>query len=168
MASVPEIGQNCELHVHTYAREDRLSLFGFATAAEKRLFRLLISVPRVGPANAIAVLGGFPVAELVECIVSGDHGKLTRIPGIGRKTADQIVLTLADKLGGEDGFATAGATEGVSAGADSEAVGSARAVLVSLGWKPKLVDKALGELELAPDSTLDVIVRATLAKLMER
>jgi Holliday junction DNA helicase RuvA len=167
MASVPEVGQACELHVHTYPREDKLDLYGFGSAEEKRLFRMLISVPKVGPSNARAVLGGFPVTELVECLVQGDHAKLTKIPGIGKKTAEQIVLTLRDKMGPMlelVGTTTAEPTPEVEEGV----LGEAKAVLVSLGWKPKPVDKALSELEVEPSASLDEVVRATLARLMER
>lgn len=177
LAGVPEEGKEVELFVHTNVREDAIQLFGFADTWEKQLFRMLTSVPKVGPKNAIAVLGGFPVRELVECIAARDSGKLVKIPGIGAKSAEQIVLTLHDKMAGvldlmrlEKGQApvqTTLPTEPVEFGLE------ARDVLLSLGWKAKAVEKALREVgdELGDEggtTNLDAIVRATLAKLMER
>ncbi|MFV8755409.1 Holliday junction branch migration protein RuvA [Nannocystaceae bacterium ST9] len=177
LAGVPDVGEAVELFVHTNVREDAIQLFGFADQWEKQLFRMLTSVPKVGPKNAVAVLGGFPVRELVECIAARDSGKLVKIPGIGAKTAEQIVLTLHDKMAGvlelmrvEKGQApvqTELPAEPVEFGVE------ARDVLVSLGWKAKAVEKALREVgdelgESGATTNLDAIVRATLAKLMER
>lgn len=177
LAGVPEEGREVALHVHTNVREDAIQLFGFADAWEKQLFRMLTSVPKVGPKNAIAVLGGFPVRELVECIAARESAKLVKIPGIGGKTAEQIVLTLHDKMpavmelmriaGGQAPVQTELPSEPAEFGVE------ARDVLVSLGWKLKAVEKALREVgdELGDEgrtANLDAIVRATLAKLMER
>jgi Holliday junction DNA helicase RuvA len=182
LASVPEEGQTVELWIHTNVREDAIQLFGFADEREKQLFRMLTSVPKVGPKNALAVLGGFPAVELVECIASGDSTKLTKIPGIGKKTAEQIVLTLHEKavtllelIRVEAGTAPR-QTELPRETAEELVSGltiGARDVLITLGWKPKLVEKALESVvaelgEAAKQATLDVFVRAALAKLMER
>jgi Holliday junction DNA helicase RuvA len=177
LAGVPDEGREVTLHVHTNVREDAIQLFGFADAWEKQLFRMLTSVPKVGPKNAIAVLGGFPVRELVECIAGRESAKLVKIPGIGGKTAEQIVLTLHDKMptvlelmriaGGQAPVQTELPAEPAEFGVE------ARDVLVSLGWKLKAVEKALREVgdelgEAGRSTNLDAIVRATLAKLMER
>jgi Holliday junction DNA helicase RuvA len=168
MVGVPEVGERCTLHVHTHAREDQLTLFGFATVEEKRLFRLLTSVPKVGPRNALGVLGGFPVAELVECISDGDHPKLRKIPGIGPKTAEQITLTLGDKLGGLIDVGEGGGTPLVPRGPDEDLHEAAKTVLVSLGWKAKAVERVLSADEVPAGASLDEVVRATLARLMDR
>lgn len=178
LAGVPAEGEEVELWIHTNVRDDAIQLFGFADEHEKQLFRMLTSVPKVGPRNAVAVLGGFPVLELVECIAGKQSGKLVKIPGIGKKTAEQIVLTLGDKVltllevlraakGGEPTQ-----TE-LPAAAPEEFGAEARDVLISLGWKGKAVDKALAQVgeelgEEAVTTDLDALVRATLAKLMER
>lgn len=182
LASVPEQGETVELWVHTNVREDAIQLFGFADEREKQLFRMLTSVPKVGPKNALAVLGGLPAVELVECIAAGDSAKLTKIPGIGKKTAEQIVLTLGDKavsllelIRVESGAAPS-QTELPSEAADGLASGfatAARDVLISLGWKLKPVEKALASVidelgDEAEPANLDALVRAALAKLMER
>jgi holliday junction DNA helicase RuvA len=170
-AAVPEIGQRAELWVHTHVREDVLALFGFATVAEKRMFRLLTSVPQVGPRNAVAVLGGFPLEELLSAIAEGQRATLERIPGVGKRTAERILLDLKDKvepLREALGRGPAGTkpTEAPSDALREEAY----AVLTNLGWKPKPVEKAL-EAALAEDAspeTLDALVRRALATLMAR
>jgi Holliday junction DNA helicase RuvA len=175
LAGVPAEGEQVELFVHTNVREDAIQLFGFADEAEKRMFRMLTSVPKVGPRNAIAVLGGLPVLELVESIAAGDSQKLVKIPGIGKKTAEQIVLTLADKVLTVlehmqlERRSTPATPE--PAKPDSEREVAARELLLSLGWKPKPVEKALAQVveELAGEAdNLDTLVRAALAKLMEK
>ncbi|HVI02918.1 MAG TPA: Holliday junction branch migration protein RuvA [Enhygromyxa sp.] len=182
LASVPEEGDVVELWIHTNVREDAIQLFGFADEREKQLFRMLTSVPKVGPKNALAVLGGLPVLELVECIAGGESAKLTKIPGIGKKTAEQIVLTLGDKavtlleLMRVESGGVPQQTELPSETAEELATGfaiAARDVLISLGWKPKPVEKALASVVVelgdeAEDANLDALVRAALAKLMER
>lgn len=178
LAGVPEEGQAVALHVHTNVREDAIQLFGFADAWEKQMFRMLTSVPKVGPKNAIAVLGGFPVRELAECIAAREAAKLVKIPGIGAKTAEQIVLTLHDKMPTmlelmrmAKGQAPGTPVQTSLPSEPSEFGSEAKDVLVSLGWKPKAVEKALREVgeELEDEgASLDAIVRLTLAKLMER
>src|SRR4051812_43670498 len=87
-----------ELWVHTHVREDALDLFGFASELERRVFRLLVSVPNVGPKTAIGVLGALPIADLSRAISARDLGRLGKVPGIGKKTAERLVVELADKL----------------------------------------------------------------------
>ena len=96
--ALPEQGATATLRIHTHVREDALLLFGFATPEEKTVFERLISVSGIGPKLAITVLSGLPTAELVAAIRSSDLPRLIRIPGIGKKTAERIVLELKDKL----------------------------------------------------------------------
>ncbi len=171
-AEVPEVGEPCSLWIHTHVREETLALFGFIKTEERRMFQLLTSVPQVGPKNAVAVLGGFPLLELLEAIGEGQRATLERIPGVGKRTAERIILDLKEKveplaqsLGREADTAQVELPKGDDA-LDDEA----RAVLVNLGWKPKVVDAALKkarESDPAPD-TLDTLVRQTLAALMAR
>jgi Holliday junction DNA helicase RuvA len=92
-------GEEVSLHTHTHVREDTLALFGFATRGEKDLFERLITVNGIGPRLAIVVLSGLPLSDLRSAIASGDAQLLTRVPGVGRKTAERIVLELREKLG---------------------------------------------------------------------
>jgi len=91
-------GDHVVLHVHTHVREDALELFGFASDAERRTFRLLIGVPNVGPKTALAVLSALPLPELSRAVRDANVARLTRVPGIGRKTAERLVLELKEKL----------------------------------------------------------------------
>lgn len=171
LAEVGDLDELCTLWIYTYVREDQLQLYGFASPAEKRLFLLLNSVPKVGPKHALAALGGFPFAELVDHLRQGRHDQLQKIPGIGKKTAEQILLSLGDKVGdlgvGETTIVSAPRTDGGSALQDE-----ARAVLVELGWRLKEVDTALARVVAGGwsdgDGALDDLVRRTLAQLMER
>jgi Holliday junction DNA helicase RuvA len=173
LASVPEIGEPCRLFIHTHVREDVLALFGFASTTERRAFRLLLSVPQVGPKLAIAVLGGFPLAQLLEGIATGARAQLERIPGVGKRTAERILLDLSDKveplqmeLRGQSGPSKPSDNAPKSGDALRD---DARAVLVNLGWKPKEVDAAIGKADdEGPHASLDALVRRALALLMAR
>jgi len=172
LAEVGDLDELCTLWIYTYVREDQLLLYGFASPMEKRLFLLLNGVPKVGPKHALAALGGFPFNELVDHLRQGRHDQLQKIPGIGKKTAEQILLSIGDKVNdlgspGEAVSAPAAArTDGGSAQQDE-----ARAVLVELGWRLKEVDTALARVVAAgwdEGGALDDLVRRTLAQLMER
>lgn len=95
---LPDAGQAIALRIHTHVREDALVLFGFGTPDEKAVFEKLISVSGIGPKLAITVLSGLPTAELVSAIRASDVQRLVRIPGVGKKTAERIVLELKEKL----------------------------------------------------------------------
>ncbi len=96
--ALPESGAEAQLHVHTHVREDALALFGFQSEHEKELFERLLTISGIGPRLAVSVLSGLPTADLVEAIRSGQVERLVRIPGVGRKTAERIVLELREKL----------------------------------------------------------------------
>jgi holliday junction DNA helicase RuvA len=97
-SSLPDAGSEVRLHIHTHVREDALVLFGFIAPADKALFEKLITVSGVGPKLAITTLGGLTAPDLAAAIKSGSLETLTRIPGVGKKTAERLVLELRDKL----------------------------------------------------------------------
>jgi Holliday junction DNA helicase RuvA len=132
-------GAEARLHVHTHVREDALLLFGFAERAEKRLFEKLLTISGIGPKLAITVLSGISAERLVGAIRAGDHATLTRIPGIGKKTAERVVLELKDKLEDMAGFVAA-ADAPVSLGGVADDVLSA---LVNLGYPRAIAQKAV-------------------------
>lgn len=157
-------GSEARLHVHTHVREDALQLFGFAELAEKRLFEKLLTISGVGPKLAITVLSGLSADRLIAAIRGGDHPTLTRIPGIGKKTAERIVLELKDKL---DALAVPGAAAetGVpSLGAVADDVLSA---LLNLGYQRpaavKAVETAAKDRGLAGD--FERLFRAAMASV---
>ena len=102
---LPDVKAEVRLRIHTQVREDAISLFGFFSIEEKLVFERLISVSGIGPKLAIAVLSGLPVDRLVAAIRGGDLNSLTKIPGVGKKTSERIVLELRDKLDGIAGAA---------------------------------------------------------------
>jgi Holliday junction DNA helicase RuvA len=103
--SLPAEGSAVSLRIYTHVREDALLLFGFATSEEKALFERLISVSGIGPKLAVTVLSGLPTPDLITAIRNADVQRLVRIPGVGKKTAERVVLELKDKLVGVEGGA---------------------------------------------------------------
>lgn len=169
MLAIPEMGETCTLWIHTNVREDALSLFGFAEPTERKAFRLLIGVPQVGPKLAVSVLGGFPLPDLLAAIEGDERSLLERIPGVGKRTAERILLDLRDKVGPlRDGLAPATAATSPAPTSGSPFADDARAVLVNLGWKAKDVDAALLKAQDDTPKSLDAMVRRALALLMSR
>jgi Holliday junction DNA helicase RuvA len=136
-SELPGAGAEVALHIHTHVREDALSLYGFLRLAEKKLFEKLLTVSGIGPKLAITILSGMAADEMVGAIRGGDVARLTRIPGIGKKTAERMVLELRDKLPAPVGVDEVSATQ---ASPVEEDVISA---LVNLGYQRTAAEKAL-------------------------
>ena len=136
-SELPATGSGVALHIHTHVREDALSLYGFLRLAEKQLFERLLTVSGIGPKLAITILSGMPVDEMVGAIRSGDLARLTRIPGIGKKTAERMVLELRDKLPG----AIPAAEPTVSQATPIEE--DVLSALVNLGYQRAAAEKAV-------------------------
>lgn len=130
---LPAVGESVALHTHLTIREDAHLLFGFATVQEKALFRELIKLSGVGPKLALAVLSGVSVEEFWSLVRSGDAVRLTKLPGIGKKTAERMLLELREKAGASDGPASLG---GSSSSQLATPLAEARSALESLGYKP--------------------------------
>ena len=113
-SSLGNVGDEAALQVHTHVREDALALFGFLTTTEKEIFEKLISVNGVGPRLAVTVLSGLPTADLLTAIRAGDVNTLIKIPGVGRKTGERIILELREKLGAVEGAAESGGPSAMS------------------------------------------------------
>ena len=136
-----EPGSDVALRVHTHVREDTLALYGFSTALELQVFERLIGISGIGPKLALAVLSGIDVADLVRAVQAGDVGRMTAIPGIGKKTAERIGLELKDKLPkGLIEEAAAGAGAGDRGGELRHDLLSA---LLNLGYHRPLAEKAV-------------------------
>lgn len=157
-SAIGEAGAALTLRIHTHVREDALLLFGFASTLEQALFERLIAVSGIGPKLALSVLSGLAPNELVQAISGSDVARLTSIPGIGRKTAERIVLELKDKVG-------PGTPAGVAAGPAGPREDLVSA-LINLGYhRPmaeKAVDRALAE---APDARFEQALRGALKAL---
>lgn len=150
---LPEVGQPLSVHTHLIVREDSQTLVAFASAAEKSLFRQLIKLSGVGPKSALTILSGIPVDEFWETVRAQDAAKLTRLPGIGKKTAERLVLELKDKAG--EHAATAR-----PAGDTGGAVAQAVSALVNLGYKPAEAQRLADAAYRAGDAAEQVIREA--------
>jgi holliday junction DNA helicase RuvA len=159
-SELPANGAEVALHIHTHVREDLIALYGFLRPAEKQLFEKLITVSGIGPKLAITILSGMAATELAGAIRGNDLARLTRIPGIGKKTAERMVLELRDKLP-----EVMGATSPVvpAMNATEEDVLSA---LVNLGYQRPLAEKALASaMKNGKSGSFDAMFREALAGL---
>jgi holliday junction DNA helicase RuvA len=143
LRSVPAKGRRSTLHAHLVARDDSLFLYGFANEEERDLFLQLISVSGVGPKVALAVLSGAPPRELLRAIATGDAKRFQAVPGVGKRTADRIIVELREKIADAlDEAALAAAAAG-----ENEPRILAREGLVNLGYSPAEAERLLGEVE---------------------
>jgi Holliday junction DNA helicase RuvA len=160
---LPEPPAETELAIHTHVREDALSLYGFRTAHEKLVFEKLISVSGIGPKLAVTILSGLEVSELVPAIRQNDVVKLTHIPGVGRKTAERMVVELRDKLGALDPAQVAEPPlPGLSA-VETDVLSA----LVNLGYARSVAEKAMQKVDGRPAMAFDGLLRATLQALVK-
>ncbi len=162
---LPDEGGTVSLNIYTHVKEDAINLYGFRTPAEKQLFQLLISVSGIGPKMGKDILSNIQEEELGQAIVRGDLARLSAIPGIGRKTAERLVLELKDKV--------------LKLGAGQPARGEGRpaplagvkddvaSALVNLGYKEAVVNKVLAELEIASDAPMEAVLKQALKLLMK-
>jgi holliday junction DNA helicase RuvA len=158
--SLGKLHEQVTLLIHTHVREDQLALYGFLTAREKQCFELLISTSGVGPNLALKILSGMSLEELVPAIRKGDLAQLVRIPGIGRKTAERIVVDLRDKLAAvEVGEPGKPATR-------TQLEADVASALVNLGYESRAVEKALEQARKSgADASFEELLRAALADL---
>ena len=162
-SALPDSGSEVALRVHTHVREDALALFGFLTAAEKALFEKLISVSGIGPSLAIKVLSGLATQTIIDAIRGGQVEQLVRIPGVGKKTAERMVLELKDKL---EGLGSGGALAGVSI-RHEPALGQLEqdvlSALLNLGCNRGSAEAAVRKAKAAePDSAFEPMFRKAL------
>ena len=158
--SIGDVGGDVTLRVHTHVREEQIALFGFLTALEQQIFERLISVNGIGPKVALAVLSGIAPGDLVASVQGNEPARLTTIPGIGRKTAERIVLELRDRLPAALPVTVDPVTPGSAVRADL------LSALVNLGYQRPLVEKAVGDvLKAQPSATFDEALRQALGRL---
>jgi holliday junction DNA helicase RuvA len=152
---VPRVGERATLHSHLIVRDDALLLYGFAAEEERDLFLLLIGVQGVGPKMALAVLSGGPPRELLAAVAGGDVARLQAVPGIGKRTAERIVVELREKVGAAPGDSPIT----VSRGDDPRHL--AREGLLGLGFSPQEADALLDG---APGDTAEALISHALAE----
>ncbi|HWF37374.1 MAG TPA: Holliday junction branch migration protein RuvA [Candidatus Acidoferrales bacterium] len=155
-ASLGTLHSETTVLIHTHVREDQISLYGFLTAREKQCFELLISASGVGPSLALKILSGMGIDELVPAIRKGDLLQLVRIPGVGRKTAERIVVELRDKLVVVD-VAEAGKPT-----TKSQLESDVASALVNLGYDARSVEKAIEKARAEGDGDFEALLRGSL------
>jgi Holliday junction DNA helicase RuvA len=161
---LPEEGGVAKLHIHTSVREDAIQLYGFRTGLEKSFFQLLISVSGIGPKMARDILSNIQPAPLAQALVQGDTHKLSTIPGIGKKTAERLVLELKDKAGKLD-LASAPAAEPREMPA-GDVMDDVLSALLNLGYKEPQVRKMLTVLDASGGATVEDLLKQALKILM--
>jgi Holliday junction DNA helicase RuvA len=173
LASLPPIGEQITLRVFTQARENEIVLYGFAGADERALFDLLVTVKNVGPSTAIGILsGGHAPRDIAELIAREEVAGLTRIKGVGKKTAEMLVVELHEKCemllltwtaSGPDGsLRQVAAPAGAPMPKRHPMLEEVAGALAQLGWRPVEADKAVAELEIPPGATLEGLLRQAL------
>ena len=165
MYAIGDPGAKVALRIHTHVREDALQLFGFATTLEQQLFEKLISVSGIGPKLGLSVLSGIEPEELVRAIRTGDVARLTRIPGVGKKTAERLVVELKDRLPQTDTVSP----DAPAAVPGDDVRDDLLSALVNLGYPRPSVEKTVDKVLLAADDrSFEPLLRATLKLLMGR
>lgn len=163
--ALPDIGERIIIHTHMVVREDAQLLYGFATESERALFRILIKINGVGPKLAITILSGIAAEDFIRCIHDNDSAALVRLPGIGKKTAERLIVELKDKVGTEDDASEASGSAGLSASSTIKSpIGDAVSALIALGYKPNDASKMVRSIETEGLNT-ENIIRQTLQGL---
>jgi Holliday junction DNA helicase RuvA len=155
-AALGALHSEATLLIHTHVREDQFNLFGFFSAREKQCFELLISASGVGPSLALKILSGMGVEELVPAIRKGDLAQLVRIPGVGKKTAERIVVELRDKLAAVD------VPEVGKPATRTQTESDVSSALVNLGYDQRSVDRAIEQARAAGGTDFEKLLRDSL------
>lgn len=145
LGGLPAPPEEVTLHVHTHVREDALSLFGFARGEDRTAFRTLLGISNVGPKLALAILGGMDARELATAVASQNKVRFTAIPGVGKRTAERLLLELKDKLGFVS-LATAAPNQPMGGGVvapDTGPLAHVAVLLVNTGFKPQEANRAV-------------------------
>lgn len=155
---LPNLGEVVTLHTHLVVREDAHLLFGFATQAERRLFRTLIKINGVGAKLALTILSGMNANEFIACVQDNDAAALVRLPGVGKKTAERLIVELRDKLKDElpDGVVLSSSSISADA-APSSPAGDAVSALIALGYKPQEASRMVRAVDSQGMGTEDII-----------
>ena len=160
LVSLPEIGANLALLTHFVVREDAQTLYGFISGRERELFRALIKVNGVGPKMALGILSGMTVDEFSTAVFSEDIGLLVKLPGVGKKTAERLVIEMRDIID------SVGLTSAIDSSNENKDVRlEAEGALISLGYKQQDVSKIMSKLDLKSVSTAEDIIRLALKSI---
>lgn len=156
-------GEEIRLHIHTHVREDAIMLFGFASTGERTLFRKLISLSGIGPKLALAIIGGLGPEELLQAVESGNLPVITGIPGVGKKTAERLVLELKGSVGQLQDSLGVAVQPGAKAGSGLQT--DIISALENLGFKRAQAEKALATVNIEDEMSFEEILRLCLRAL---
>ena len=157
---LPDTGAECALYTHLVVREDAHLLYGFANEVERTLFRNLIKVNGVGAKLALTILSGTSVDEFARCIRDNDTAALTRLPGVGKKTAERLVIEMRDRLQHEAAAPSLGSAIGHDRIMPADPVSDAVSALIALGYKPQESSRMVRQVDTAGKSSEDIIREA--------
>lgn len=161
---LPEVGQNLVLHTHFVVREDAQLLYGFHSVRERSLFRTLIKVNGVGPKMAMAILSGIEADQFVRCVEEGNVTALVKVPGVGKKTAERLIVEVKDKL--KEWQPQQGVVMNASElASDSDIIQDAEGALIALGYKPQDAAKAVSKVS-AEGLSSEALIRAALKNML--
>jgi Holliday junction DNA helicase RuvA len=167
--TLPDTEQPVSLYTHLVVREDAWQLYGFGTASERQLFRELIKISGIGPKLALAILSGMSTAEFVACVQANDVAMLVRLPGVGRKTAERLLVETRDRLHGWSVHPQASVAVGADGRGARASVQQAESALVALGYKPqeaaRMIQQALPDGDQVPD--VEQLIRGALKTLVQ-
>lgn len=163
---LPETGATVTLHTHLVVREDAHLLFGFASEGERRLFRTLIKVNGVGAKLALTILSGIAADEFARCVQENDTAALVRLPGVGKKTAERLIVEMRDRLADWEGAVTLPGAAPVETRGGSDELRDAISALVSLGYKPPEASRLVSKVETEGLSS-EEIIRAALKQAVK-
>jgi Holliday junction DNA helicase RuvA len=155
---LPEIGQFVQLNIHTHVREDLINLFGFMKPKEKEIFQLMVSISGIGPRLAINILSGISADDLTRALSAGNADKLVTVPGVGKKTAERMIVELKDRV------VKISAVETVSEAVDEPLKEDALSALINLGYKSTIAQKAVDEAfeKCEEETTLELLLTESL------
>ena len=156
---LPAVGDEATLHTHLVVREDAHTLYGFIALTDRDLFRNLLKVNGVGARLALTILSGMDASAFVACVQNGDTGSLVRLPGIGKKTAERLIIELRDRL--DSASVTTASAAGAPAGVTISPVEDAVSALVGLGYKPQEASQMVRTMETS-DMSSEEIIRSAL------
>ena len=166
---LPNAGSETVLHTHLVVREDAQLLYGFYESHERTLFRLLIKLNGVGPKMALGILSGLNIRELAECVRRNDLNALVRLPGVGKKTAERLIIELRDKL--EDWYQEEnespqdGTSQALSGQSNSGIIREAEDALIALGYKPQYASKAINQIALKLEGEAQELETSLLVRM---
>jgi len=170
--ALPDVGSSIKLLTHFVVREDAQLLYGFAEANERKLFRALIKISGVGPKLALAILSGMDVTAFNRCVLAGDSKSLTRLPGVGKKTAERLIVEMKDRMPEwqDQNIQNSAEISTAKAHGNSHTVilAEAETALIGLGYKPVEASKAVAKLDAAQLDSVENAIRAALQAVLNR